>query len=766
MTLGQVVLSSSLATATPLTPFSLEDTATANTEQPPDQTDGSKDAEKADESSQPKSQGGTQLSSPVQSLASAAATITASAANIATLEHELSLAQGLGASGNRATTYAALQSAISAAQAVLADTDANDAIVLSQAAALRAARKAVVKSAGSATLADGYYSSDVYLRHASRNQLSMGDAGFIRAASLYVYNEQAHGHVSFKQMNFQGLTGYLADMSRMTNVTLAPNGYPMSYQTVPSTLLSVFNVTDKYNGVNATDPLLRGKMYPQKMTLPIDASAAFTWVEVYVPVMTELAAGEQVARLDFPATTRQRIGFDLSALNSAITAAEAQGSAGVSAQDYAALQAAISAAKDIRTSADTCTQAEIDTQTVALRARLAAIAGNAPAANMGALPSLISQAQQKKAADYSADSIGLMQTALANATAATSSSLATQAEIDAASAALQTTLNFLAPMSAAAKQANTEATKPATKAELSALADRAAKAKPATYTKSSFAALTRALTQARAILNDPGATQRQVNDAYNALKRAYDGLVKRPSGTVSKDDMTDGRYSVRVDFWHSSADKPSMGNPALNKTALIDVKGDRMVMSVSTKQLRVGSIVTSLGTLVIGGRNARVIARNLPGGKPSAFSFTLPNKNTYHPVMINPQVEAMGNRAVPARLRISWDTLRRVSASTSLSSDTSVAESVAELSEDVTRTAVAPTGEAPEPVLGAPSEAGAATGDALARDVGSIRQGKALPWYGWVAIAGAVAGVAATGWVVFQKKVVVKRKDRYENGKV
>jgi len=305
----------------------------------------------------------------------------------------------------------------------------------------------------------------------------------------------------------------------------------------------------------------------------------------------------------------------------------------------------------------------------------------------------------------------------------------------------------------------------ANKSALRQLIARAEGVNHADYTELSVSALTESLGRARTVYSNRNASQAAVDRAYGDLRQAFDGLVRRPAGgsTVDVNEMTDGRYTVRVDFWHASNNAPSMANGALNNRAIVDVRGDRMTMSIATNPLQVGNIVTNLGTLNVNGRNANVLARNLPGGRPSSFNFDLPNRNAWQPVRLwmSPEVAVMPNAGqnLPARLRISWDTLQRVDGA-QLSGSTAVA--VAEMPdlEDVERSAEATEAVAPEPILGI-SEAFAADGEAAPRVLSTVdemlRDLAALPWWAWAGIGLGIIGVVGTGWLLYTKKIAPRR---------
>ncbi|MCL2655713.1 MAG: NEAT domain-containing protein, partial [Coriobacteriia bacterium] len=293
------------------------------------------------------------------------------------------------------------------------------------------------------------------------------------------------------------------------------------------------------------------------------------------------------------------------------------------------------------------------------------------------------------------------------------------------------------------------------KTSLQDLIKRAAAVDTSKYTSASAGKLATALKSARSVLADPKATQAQVNAALVALQAALDGLELLPT------QMADGRYTVRVAFWHATLDKPSMANDSLNKTAIIDVKNGKMTMSISTSPIRVGDTVTALGTLVVNGSNASVIANNITingAAKPSAFRFPLPNKNTYQPVVfwLNPQISQTPRPDLPGRLRIYWDTFQAASANTALSTNTAITNIDKANLDEIKRSAETTTAAAPEPVLGSAQKDNSSNeSTGLGGAVKKIA--RKLPWYAWAAIGVGVVGVCAVGGVLIKKNAAAKK---------
>jgi len=307
------------------------------------------------------------------------------------------------------------------------------------------------------------------------------------------------------------------------------------------------------------------------------------------------------------------------------------------------------------------------------------------------------------------------------------------------------------------------------KSRLRALVTRAEAVRLADYTELSADALREALRDARAVLNNSNATQRNVNTAHDNLLEALNGLVRRPRGsdTVDIANVTEGRFTVRVDFWHATQNRASMANDALNNTAIVDIRDGRMTMSISTRPIRVGDVVTNLGTLQVNGRNANVLARDLPGNRPSQFSFPLPNRNSFQPVVfwLDPRIPQTPRPDLPGRLRISWDTLRSVDAGTRLSGTTAVAVANVASLDEIEREAELTDEEAPEPVLGVAVAGAAESGtetdaERAAREAAeAARNAAALPWFAWAAAIGlGIIGAIAAGWLLYTKKIAPGRK--------
>ena len=200
------------------------------------------------------------------------------------------------------------------------------------------------------------------------------------------------------------------------------------------------------------------------------------------------------------------------------------------------------------------------------------------------------------------------------------------------------------------------------------------------YTEASLKQLKEVLEAANKVYQLSNATQEAVDNQVTLLKDAMSQFVEKSGENLDKDHLSNGKYRVYVDLWNATSNAASMGNLALNKKALLTVKNGVYTMEISTRPMTVGTITACLQTLQIKQTNgkykyAKITARNNEGNQPSVFQFTLPSKNEYIDVLIDPKVEVMGDDPLEARLKISWDTLSKVADDETIEENTEAAVS-------------------------------------------------------------------------------------------
>ncbi|MBR0161142.1 MAG: FIVAR domain-containing protein, partial [Oscillospiraceae bacterium] len=194
---------------------------------------------------------------------------------------------------------------------------------------------------------------------------------------------------------------------------------------------------------------------------------------------------------------------DKTELQAAITAAQALTETDYTAESWAAMQTALTAANEVFENAD-ATQAEVDAAKTALNSAVDALV-----VDKAALQTAITAADALVEADYTADSWTAMQTALTSAKAVLAKEDATPAEVSAAVTALNSAVDALVVDKAALQTAITAA---------DALVE-------ADYTADSWTAMQTALTSAKAVLAKEDATPAEVSAATTALNEAVAALV-------------------------------------------------------------------------------------------------------------------------------------------------------------------------------------------------------------------------------------------------
>jgi hypothetical protein len=212
------------------------------------------------------------------------------------------------------------------------------------------------------------------------------------------------------------------------------------------------------------------------------------------------------------------------------------------------------------------------------------------------------------------------------------------------------------------------------------------------YTKASLNKLEAAMEIAVKALNTASA-QTVLDAQTKVLNAAIAELVKKEVLVLKKENLLDGKYSVYVDLWNASADKASMGNPAFNHEALLTVKKGVYTLEISTRPMTVAGITACLQTLQVkqpdgSYQYAEITARNNEENQPSIFRFILPTKEEYTDVYIDPKVEIVTKDVLPARLKISWDTLKQ------LEENATITENTQSITKDETASAADLTDEA------------------------------------------------------------------------
>ncbi|MGX8850695.1 NEAT domain-containing protein [Amedibacillus sp. YH-ame10] len=127
---------------------------------------------------------------------------------------------------------------------------------------------------------------------------------------------------------------------------------------------------------------------------------------------------------------------------------------------------------------------------------------------------------------------------------------------------------------------------------------------------------------------------------------------------------SDGTYEVNVALWNATSDQASMAASAISEKATITVENGKAMMYVTSKKMMMGSITAYLQELKVNNGteyiNAKIFMKD-SNHNPTIFSFDLPSEDAMLDVKVNPMVALMGNSDIPARLKVDYTTLEKVS---------------------------------------------------------------------------------------------------------
>lgn len=170
------------------------------------------------------------------------------------------------------------------------------------------------------TLSDGTYEISGFLRSASSDQASMGNAAIVKPIQLVAKEGKLTLRMECKpltaNLGTQKFTGYLAKMNYFPEWDGGSSGIEtpkgQTGQSVP--VESYYKDTyDSYNHPKTgSDEEVKGKLYPHYLNLPVDDKDEEIWVQVYVPVMESIVKGNglQYARLQLSWDTLKKVSDD------------------------------------------------------------------------------------------------------------------------------------------------------------------------------------------------------------------------------------------------------------------------------------------------------------------------------------------------------------------------------------------------------------------------------------------------------------------------
>ncbi len=221
---------------------------------------------------------------------------------------------------------------------------------------------------------------------------------------------------------------------------------------------------------------------------------------------------------------------DKSQLETLIKEAEGKTETDYTAKSWAKLVTALEAARsEFRN--ENATQESVNNACGSLRT---AIDGLTVKADKTQLKALIDEASNKNKVEYTSASWKALETALKNAQSVYDTEDATQKSVQNAYNSLKAAVDGL--------------TAKADKTQLKALIDEANGKNKAEYTSASWKALETALKNAQSVYDTEDATQKSVQDAYNSLKAAIDGLTAKADKTELQELITKAKDKKEADY--------------------------------------------------------------------------------------------------------------------------------------------------------------------------------------------------------------------------
>lgn len=222
---------------------------------------------------------------------------------------------------------------------------------------------------------------------------------------------------------------------------------------------------------------------------------------------------------------------DKSQLEALIKEAEGKKEADYTPESWTTFATELQKAKEVNSDKN-AKQKTVDQTCESLRAAIDGLATKT--VDKSQLEALIQEAEGKTETDYTAKSWAKLVTALEAARSEFRNENATQESVNNACGSLKTAIDGL--------------TVKADKTQLKALIDEAKGKNKAEYTSASWKALETALKNAQSVYDTEDATQKSVQDAYNSLKAAIDGLTTKADKTELQELITKAKDKKEADY--------------------------------------------------------------------------------------------------------------------------------------------------------------------------------------------------------------------------
>ena len=270
------------------------------------------------------------------------------------------------------------------------------------------------------------------------------------------------------------------------------------------------------------------------------------------PVSIQSEVDEQVDAINVAINNLAKVA-SLDKLNKAIEKAESKNEEEYTATSYNTMKELLNQAQELVKN-ESASVTEIDKMTLELNAAIKGLVKRA--SDWTAFDEMYEKATGiTNDANY--PGWDALQTVIAEAKALKENPDATQDKVDAMTKTLETAIANL--------QGSVD------KSELIKMISNAKALDTSAYMQSSVDAFNAAIDAAQAVVNNPNASQNDVDKQILALQAAADAMLEKEKENV----VYDGVYTIDGKMWHASADQPSMGNAALLKPMQVVVSTDK-----------------------------------------------------------------------------------------------------------------------------------------------------------------------------------------------
>ena len=543
-----------------------------------------------------------------------------------------------------ADSWNALFTAYTAAVKVYQDENATQNAVDAQVKSLKAAMDALVK-VSTGKLADGVYQITGEFQNATNpEKLSMADGALKYTEKtdangntvkekeplyLVVKDGKASIRMHFvsltSDLNGTAFTGYLGELKYYPDYDDTTKEPGKDEKLADATVEASYEGYDEYNDPDfGSDSYMKGKAYPEIVSIPVELEDNEIWVQVYVPVMEGITAGSGTQnarlRLDWGSVKQVRDeSVDISNLEKQIGYAKEVEQGKASDETWNALQQAIKSAQAVYDNLSS-TQEQVDAQVAFLQKAMAAVqAESDQTADKTELQALIATANEKLAQTdvYTADSLQTLQTILTYAQGVYENKDADQTAVDAAANALSSAINSL-------KEIETVDTS-ALETEI-ANAEELVK-KTDAYTADSLKALQIAINNAKRVLASDAKTQESVDAQVKALKNAEAGLIEKVvvDKTALKAKIEEAqKYAADTSTYTASSIAALKEAISSAQTIYNDENATQATVDAQVKALD-----KAISNLVKAGDNTQDITKLADGVYSISGTMVKVDKNTY-----------------------------------------------------------------------------------------------------------------------------------------